>query len=143
MIKKLILLGTALAMSFTFSLPAFSSSTMSWNFELYGNMNAEVTALSMANAQKDLEEGPYDPWEDPMERFEEMLSTQVFSRISRMIVEELFGDEEGDFQAGQYIFGNYVIDITSDGQFITVIMTDTLTGNQTIIQVPYYEYIEY
>ncbi|GAH56246.1 unnamed protein product, partial [marine sediment metagenome] len=34
--------------------------------------------------------------------------------------------------------GNYTIDISTDGVLITVVIVDTVTGNTTSIEVPYY-----
>ena len=40
-------------------------------------------------------------------------------------------------QTGEYIIGDYIINITTDGG-ITVEITDIITGDTTIVQVPYY-----
>ena len=139
---KLILLGVILVMGFGFNASIFASTyTMSWDFELYNNPYAEQTALNIAQAQKSLEEEKekVSYWEqDPLERFKDMLQRELLYRISRQIVEEAFG-EEGELQPGQYIAGDYVIDIFTDG-VITVVITDTATGNTTTIEVPYYDY---
>ena len=140
----LILSGVILVMGFGFNASIFASTyTMSWDFELYNNPYAEQIALNIAQAQKSLEEEKEEEevpfWEeDPLERFKDMLQRQLLYRISRQIVEEAFG-EEGELQPGQYIAGDYVIDIFTDG-VITVVITDTATGNTTTIEVPYYDY---
>ena len=140
----LILSGVILIMGFGFNASLFASTyTLSWDFELYNNPYAEQIALNIAQAQKSLEEEKEEEevpfWEeDPLERFKDMLQRQLLYRISRQIVEEAFG-EEGELQPGQYIAGDYVIDIFTDG-VITVVITDTATGNTTTIEVPYYDY---
>jgi len=74
---------------------------------------------------------------DLLEQFESILDRQVLYRVSRMIMDEAFGEEEG-FRPGSYQIGDYVIDIGTDGVVITVVMTDTVTGDTTIVEVPYY-----
>ena len=139
--KKLILLGVILVMGFGFNASSFALTyTMSWDFELYNNPYAEQIALNIAQAQKGLEkeEEQVSYWEqDPLERFKDTLQRQLLYRISRQIVDEAFG--EGELQPGQYIAGDYVIDIFIDG-VIKVVITDTMTGNTTTIEVPYYDY---
>ena len=77
---------------------------------------------------------------DPIDDFEYSLNRALLSRLSRKILDEAFGEEsllpEGETEA-QYTVGDYTIDITTDGQ-INVQITDTLTGDITIVQVPYY-----
>ena len=75
---------------------------------------------------------------DLMDDFENTLNRQLLSRLSTKILDEAFGEESTTpLQEGQYIVGGYVIDITTNGA-INVVITDTLTGNQTTVQVPYY-----
>jgi len=74
---------------------------------------------------------------DLMEEFKEMLDRQILYRMTRMIMEEAFGEEEA-FRPGSYEIGDYIIDIGTDGEVITVVMTDTVTGDTTIVEVPYY-----
>lgn len=135
--KKLILLSVTLMIGFTFTVSVFASSTMSWDFELYNNPHAETIASSIAQAQAGLEQDP----PDPIERFEDRLTLQILSRIQRDIVRAAFGDEV--LEVGHYVVGNYTVDVTTDGDLITVIITDTVTGDTTIIAVPYYDYGDY
>ncbi len=87
--------------------------------------------LSQAVAQNPFEEEP-----DMLEEFRDMLDRQILYRTTRMITEEAFGEE--GFRPGRYELGGYVFDISTDGEVITVIITDTATGEITIIEVPYY-----
>lgn len=140
--KKLISVGLSVVVILVFALPVFAGSTMSWDFELYGNTYAEQTALTIAQAQKSLEEEEerVSYWEqDPLERFKDMLQRQLLYRMTRSIVDAAFG-EEGTLQPGHYVVGNYTIDISTDGVVITVVITDTETGDTTTIEVPYYDY---
>jgi len=140
--KKIISLSVGIIICFVLSVPIFAGSTMSWNFELYNNSYAEQTALSIAQAQKQLEkkeEDLYSRWnQDPLERFKEMLTQQILYKLSRSVTDEIFG--EGALEPGTYTVGNYEIVITTDGITVTITITDTETGNITTIEVPYYDY---
>lgn len=137
--KLLISLGV-MCLVMVFSIPAaFADSTMSWDFELYNQPYAESIALSLAQAQRQLEREGEDRWrQDPLERFEEMLTQQILYKLSRGVVDEIFG--EGTLEPGTYTIGNYEIVITTDGITVTITITDTETGNTTTIEVPYYNY---
>ncbi len=75
---------------------------------------------------------------DLMDDFENTLNRQLLSRLSTKILDEAFGEESTTpLQEGTYIVGGYEIVITTNGA-INVVITDTLTGNQTTVQVPYY-----
>jgi len=126
-----------------FSVPAaFADSTMSWDFELYNQPYAEQTALTIAQAQKQLEKAEEDPFarwdQDPLERFKEMLTQQILYKLSRSVVDEIFG--EGTLEPGTYTVGNYEIVIMTDGITVIITITDTETGNTTTIEIPYYNY---
>jgi len=75
---------------------------------------------------------------DLMEEFEERLISQVLYRMSRSIVEEVFGEYGTTIEPGHYEIGNYHIDISTDGVVITVVIVDIVTGDTTTIEVPYY-----
>lgn len=137
--RKIISLGVCLIMVLGFSVPVLASVTTSWDFELYNRPHAEQVALNIAQAQAKLEEEPYD-WRDPTQRFKDMLTRQILSRIARNIINEAFG--EGELKPGHYVVGDYEIDIFTDGMVITVVITDTVTGDTTTIEVPYYDYGE-
>ena len=76
----------------------------------------------------------------PFDDFEYTLQRQYLSGLSRMIIDEAFGEEgllpEGQTEA-QYTVGDYTIDITTNGQ-ISVVITDTVTGNETTVALPYF-----
>jgi len=94
--------------------------------------------LDQAQAQNKFTE---ERWRrDPLEDFEERLARQMFYRLARNIVDEAFGEYGEALQPGHYEIGNYHIDISADGVVITVIIVDTVTGNTTEIEVPYYEF---
>ena len=78
--------------------------------------------------------------QDPFADFEYSLKRQYIYELSRKIIDEAFG-EEGLLPPGeaetQYVIGDFVIDITSDGQ-LSVVITDTSTGNTTVVELPYF-----
>jgi len=55
MIKRITLAGVCLLVIFALITPVFADSTMSWDFELYGNIQAEAAALNMAKQQQEIE----------------------------------------------------------------------------------------
>jgi len=77
---------------------------------------------------------------DPLEDFEERLTRTILARLSRMIIDEAFGEYDEGLEAGHYEVGSYSVDIGTDEEFITVVIEDTVTGGTTIIKVPYYEF---
>lgn len=92
--------------------------------------------LNQAQAQNKFEEE--EPERDLMEDFEERLIRQILYRMSRSIIDEAFGEYGDTIEPGHYEIGNYHIDISTDGVFITVVITDIVTGDTTIVEVPYY-----
>ena len=82
----------------------------------------------------------FRPERDPMEDFEERLTRHILSRLARMIIDEAFGEYDEGLEAGHYEVGNYIIDISTDLDFITIFMEDAVTGDTTTIKVPYYEF---
>ena len=75
---------------------------------------------------------------DPMEDFEDNLNRQLLSRLSSKILSEAFGEDmENPLEPGEYVIGDYIIDIGTNGG-ITVEITDTITGNTTTVHVPYF-----
>ena len=104
-----------------------------------GNAFNASWLLSSAQAQnKHVEKTSSYNQTNPMDDFENTLNRQLLSRLTTKILDEAFGEETTvPLQTGQYIVGDYIIDITIDGG-INVVITDNLTGNQTTVQVPYY-----
>lgn len=104
-----------------------------------GNPYNASWLLSSAQAQnKHTEAAASYKQTDLMDDFENTLNRQLLSRLSTKILDEAFGEESTTpLQEGTYIVGGYEIIITTDGS-INVVITDTLTGNQTTVEVPYY-----
>lgn len=77
------------------------------------------------------------PKRDPMQDFENSLNRQILNRLSQKIVDSAFGEQGLD--PGQYIIGDYTIDVMVDViSGIKVTITDTATGNTTTVKIPYY-----
>ena len=95
--------------------------------------------LSSAQAQNKFRE-PVKKWTmpetDPIADFKKTLNRQLLYSLSRKIIDAAFGEE--GFESGHYNLEDYTIDVSSGLDGIKVILTDSLTGNQTTIEVPYY-----
>ena len=102
------------------------------------SFNASWLMASAQAQNRHIEQVPGYQRPDPMEDFEYNLNRQLLSRLTTKILDEAFGEEtDVPLQTGEYIIGDYIINITTDGQ-ITVEITDVITGGTTIVQVPYY-----
>ena len=95
--------------------------------------------MSSAQAQNGhVKSNPGYQQTNPMEDFQNNLNRQLFSRLATKILDEAFGEETTvPLQTGQYIVGDYTLDVTTNGN-ITVVITDNITGSQTVVKVPYY-----
>jgi hypothetical protein len=95
----------------------------------------------MASAQaqnRHVEKSPGYQRPDPMADFEYNLNRQLLSRLTTKILNEAFGeDPENPLEPGEYIIGDYIINVTTNGG-ITVEITDIITGDTTTVQIPYY-----
>lgn len=95
--------------------------------------------LSSAQAQNKLKEHK-KPWKmpekDPIEDFKKSLDRQILYNLSRKIVDSAFGEE--GLTEGHYDLDDYTIDVSTTLSGIEVVLTDSVTGNETIIEVPYY-----
>jgi len=104
--------------------------------------NAQWLMTSATAQNKHREKfAPYTaPTTDLMKDFQNSLNRQLLYRLASRILNEAFGEDSllpvGETE-GHYTVGDFTIDITTDGQ-MGVTLTDTLTGNKTIIEVPYY-----
>lgn len=90
--------------------------------------------LNKADAQKrfDLDLGLE---EDPLADFESGLNRRVLSLLADKIVQEAFGSS-GELANGTYNIGGYVISVDNSGGAIKVAITDSLSGESTVVEVP-------
>ncbi len=77
-----------------------------------------------------------DQSQDPFADFQENLNRSILSQLSRTLTDQIFG-ESGELQEGLFQLGDFSFQIleTIDGVQITIF--DLLTGNETIILVPF------
>ena len=103
-----------------------------------GNPFNGAWLMNSAQAQNKLKE-PYDAsrwYRDPLETFQQDLNRQILNRLSRKILDGAFGEEA--LEPGHYDTGTYTIDVTAGMDGIVVIITDTTTGEEIIVEVLYY-----
>ncbi|RTQ48207.1 curli production assembly/transport component CsgF [Hymenobacter gummosus] len=93
--------------------------------------------LSSAQAQNTIEDktGSNSLQRDPLKEFEQSLNQQILGQLSRQLVTSKFG--EGGVKEGTYTIGSYQVNVTPTGSGMAVQITDTGTGNQTTITVPF------
>lgn len=97
--------------------------------------------LNNANAQNDFGDpnsGSSYPGlnQDPLKNFKDSLNRQVLTLIARKVVEEAFGTNTGLGSGGTYAMDGYEITITPGTDAISISITDTLTGDTTLLTVP-------
>ena len=68
--------------------------------------------------------------------FTQSLNQQILSQISRQIVSKQFG--EGGLTAGNYVLGDYQIQIADQNSGLNITIMDTKSGSQTSVMVPYF-----
>jgi curli production assembly/transport component CsgF len=113
---------SATELVFRFVNPSFGGDPMVGNF-----------LLNKADSQKRFAEDEYE--EDPLSDFEDGLNRRVLGLIADKIVQDAFGDE-GNLSNGTYTIGSYVISIDNNGKVIKVAVTDSLSGDSTVVEVP-------
>ena len=93
--------------------------------------------LALADAQntiKDPEAAAYQA-QNPLNSFSDTLNRRILSILAEKIVNTAFGDTTSVISSGQYVVGDYIIDVdTSNG--VTVVISDPLTGGSTTVSIP-------
>lgn len=92
--------------------------------------------LSSAQAQNRFKEEIEEWGKIKADTLEGLIYRQILYRIARDVVNASFGEDGLD--PAYFQLGDFTIDITTDGEFITIIVTDIVTGDTTIIKIPYY-----
>ncbi|WP_303311965.1 curli production assembly/transport component CsgF [Hymenobacter sp. BT730] len=94
--------------------------------------------LSSAQSQNKLEDQDLKKGfeRDPLKDFEENLNQQILSNLARKLVASQFGESE--LQEGTYIIGVYEIVVAPSSDGVSVQVTDTGTGDQTTVVIPFY-----
>jgi len=143
--KILIVVGIIAVLFLTCSLAADEITHKFKSPSFNGSLNTSAHYLTIEQQEysraeqlrKDLlalaEQKKRDEENSVISRFQRNLESRIFAQISRQIVDNLFGEnpsESGTFT----LFGN-TITYTSDGEFITLTITDEF-GNVTEITIP-------
>ncbi len=96
--------------------------------------------LNSANSQNTIEEDEDEDRFDrfsrnPIDDFADNLNRQILNQISRELVGDQFG--EGGLSEGNYVIGDFQIDVTPTVEGLSISILDTSTGDQTLVVVPY------
>ena len=89
--------------------------------------------LGLANAQQQFEQERDE--DSPLEEFNERLQRSLLSRITSAVTRDIV-DIDGNITPGNFQTTDYLIEIIDEGNgLMTIITTDRVTGEQSIIQV--------
>ncbi|KAA9327177.1 curli production assembly/transport component CsgF [Hymenobacter busanensis] len=94
--------------------------------------------LSSAQAQNKIEDKSTKSLleRDPLKEFEQSMNQQILSQLSRQLITSQFG--ETGIKEGTYNIGAYQINVTPGNNGISVQITDSGTGNQTTVVIPFF-----
>ena len=91
--------------------------------------------LGQAQAQNEF---AADAANGTVDRFEDRLENAILSQLSRRILDQAFGDiDNGLGEGGVFVSGDFEVEIiTSNPDTIIVQITNLVTGEVTVIEVP-------
>lgn len=72
---------------------------------------------------------------DALADFQQSLNRQILNQLSSQLITSQFG--EGGIQEGQYIIGNYQIDVAPGTNGVNIVILDVNTGSQTTVTIPF------
>ncbi|MCI1188103.1 curli assembly protein CsgF [Hymenobacter sp. DH14] len=72
--------------------------------------------------------------QDPLAQFATNLNQQVLAQLTNRLITSQFGS--GAIRPGTYTVGGYQVQVSQGTSGVVVQVTDTGTGNQTIITIP-------
>jgi curli production assembly/transport component CsgF len=108
-----------------------------------GNTFNYAWMLSSAQAQNTIADpataNASNPFQqDPLKQFEQNLNQQILGQLAQRLIGNQLGSQSQGLQEGSYSVGAYNINVvpTSDG--FSVQITDSNTGNQTTVKIPYF-----
>jgi len=101
-----------------------------------GDPNNGVFLLNEAQMQNGFK-SPATPQLSPLDQFNTILNQQILYQLSQKLTASAFG-ESGGLQPGHYQMGNFVVDVSTGTNGLTVNIVDTSTGQTTTVQIPYY-----
>ena len=119
---------------FQFKSPSFSGIGQSAHYLTIEQQEFSRREQLKADLRALEEQRKRDEENSVVSRFTRNLESRIFAQISRQIVEQLFGENpqtEGSFN----LFDN-IISWSSDGTYITLIITNTLDDTTTEITIP-------
>tara|TARA_R100000700_G_scaffold34885_1_gene43170 strand:+ start:62 stop:583 length:522 start_codon:yes stop_codon:yes gene_type:complete len=119
---------------FQFKSPSFSGIGQSAHYLTIEQQEFSRREQLKADLKALEEQRKRDEENSVVSRFTRNLESRIFAQISRQIVEQLFGENpqtEGSFN----LFDN-IISWSSDGTYITLIITNTLDDTTTEITIP-------
>ena len=119
---------------FQFKSPSFSGIGQSAHYLTVESQEYTRKEQLRADLKSLEEQRKRDEENSVVSRFTRNLESRIFAQISRQIVEQLFGENpetEGSFT----LFDN-IISWSSDGTYITLIITNTLDDTTTEITIP-------
>ncbi|GGG48548.1 curli production assembly/transport component CsgF [Hymenobacter glacieicola] len=109
-----------------------------------GNTFNYAWLLSSAQAQNTIDDpaatvnNPFQ--QDPLKQFEQNLNQQILGQLAQRLIGNQFGSGSNGqgLQAGNYTVGSYQINVVPSNGGFSIQITDTSTGNQTTVTVPYF-----
>ena len=108
--------------------PAFGGDTFNYQWLL-----SSAESQNKITVKKD---DRYSYFDDPLQDFEATLNRQILDQLTRKIIGEQFG--EGTLEEGEYMIGDYQIEIADGYDGINITIFDSSTGGQTSITIPYF-----
>jgi curli production assembly/transport component CsgF len=91
---------------------------------------------TIADPASSISNNPFQ--QDPLKQFEQSLNQQILGQLAQRLVGNQLGSQGQGLKEGSYSVGSYQINVvpTSDG--FSVQITDSNTGNQTTVTIPYF-----
>tara|TARA_Y100000289_G_scaffold14193_1_gene13329 strand:+ start:134 stop:649 length:516 start_codon:yes stop_codon:yes gene_type:complete len=116
-----------------FKNPSFSGTNTSSHYLTIENQEFNRKEAIKAEIKAYQEELERDAKNTTLARFIRNLESRIYAQLSRQLVENLFG--ENPSESGQVELEGNTIEYESDGEYITLKITDA-DGNETIITLP-------
>jgi len=116
-----------------FKNPSFSGTNTSSHYLTIENQEFNRKEAIKAEIKAYQDELERDAKNTTLARFIRNLESRIYAQLSRQLVENLFG--ENPSESGQVELEGNTIEYESDGEYITLKITDA-DGNETIITLP-------
>ncbi|TGE18628.1 curli assembly protein CsgF [Hymenobacter elongatus] len=76
--------------------------------------------------------------QDPLKQFEQNLNQQILGQLAQRLIGNQLGNQNQGLKEGSYSVGAYNINVVPTSGGFSVQITDTNTGNQTTVTIPYF-----